>query len=86
MHHLSSFCCRWTLTYLRWKENERVKQFGFVQSELDRAIKSTLSRFENIYNERDKTKSAELLQEYVRNYLKGETIPGIEKEFEMHQK
>ncbi len=68
------------------KENERVKQFGFVQSELDRAVKSTLSRLENMYNERDKTKSVELLQEYVRNYLKGETIPGIEKEFEMHQK
>lgn len=68
------------------KENERVKQFGFVQSELDRAVKSTMSRMENMYNERDKTKSVELLQEYVRNYLKGETIPGIEKEFEMHQK
>lgn len=68
------------------KENERVKQFGFVQSELDRAVKSTMSRLENMYNERDKTKSVELLQEYVRNYLKGETIPGIEKEFEMHQK
>lgn len=67
-------------------ENERVKQFGFAQTELDRAIKTTMSRMENMYNERDKTKSVELLQEYVRNYLKGETIPGIEKEFEMYQK
>ncbi|MBW0162894.1 MAG: insulinase family protein [Sediminibacterium sp. Gen4] len=67
-------------------ENERVKQYGFAQTELDRAVKSTLSRIENMYNERDKTKSVELLQEYVRNYLKQESIPGIEKEFEMHQK
>ncbi len=67
-------------------ENERVKQYGFAQTELDRAVKSTLSRMENMYNERDKTKSVELLQEYVRNYLKDESIPGIEKEFEMHQK
>ncbi len=67
-------------------ENERVKQYGFAQTELDRAVKSTLSRMENMYNERDKTKSVELLQEYIRNYLKDESIPGIEKEFEMHQK
>lgn len=67
-------------------ENERVKQYGFAQTELDRAVKSTLSRMENMYNERDKTKSVELLQEYVRNFLKDESIPGIEKEFEMHQK
>lgn len=67
-------------------ENERVKQYGFAQTELERAVKSTLSRIENTYNERDKTKSVELLQEYVRNYLKDESIPGIEKEFEMHQK
>jgi len=67
-------------------ENERVKQFGFAQTELERAVKTTLSRMENMYKEREKTKSVELLQEYVRNYLKDESIPGIEKEFEMHQK
>ncbi|MEN9298170.1 MAG: hypothetical protein RLZZ429_483 [Bacteroidota bacterium] len=67
-------------------ENERVKQYGFAQTELDRAVKNTLSLIENMYNERDKTKSVDLLQEYVSNYLKDESIPGIEKEFEMHQK
>lgn len=67
-------------------ENERVKQFGFQQTELDRAVKTSLSRMENMYNERDKTKSAELLQEYIRNFLQDESIPGIEKEYEMYQK
>jgi zinc protease len=67
-------------------ENERVKQYGFVQTELDRAAKNTLSRIENAYNERDKTKSAELLQELVRNYLKGECIPGVAYEYELYKK
>ena len=67
-------------------ENERVKQYGFVQSELDRAIKNILSRVENTYNERDKTKSAELLQELINHYLKGEAIPGIAFEYAFYQK
>lgn len=67
-------------------ENARVKQYGFVQTELDRAVKNVLSRMENAYNERDKTKSAELLQELVEHYLKGEAIPGIAYEYELYQK
>ena len=62
-------------------ENERVRQYGFVQSELDRAVKSSMSYIENLYKERNKTKSAELLQELVRNYLKQESIPVIEYEY-----
>jgi zinc protease len=67
-------------------ENERVKQYGFVQTELDRAVKNTLSHMENLYNERDKTKSAELVQELVGNYLKEEAIPGIAYEYGLYQK
>jgi zinc protease len=67
-------------------ENERVKQYGFVQTELDRAVKNMLSRIENMYNERDKTKSAELVQELVGNYLKEEAIPGISYEYALYQK
>lgn len=67
-------------------ENERVKQYGFAASELERAEKNVLSRVENAYNERDKTKSAELLQELIENYLKGEAIPGIAYEYALYQK
>lgn len=67
-------------------ENERVRQYGFVQTELDRAVKAAMSRMENLYKERDKTKSAELLQELVRNYLKQEAIPGIDYEYTLYQK
>ncbi len=67
-------------------ENERVKQYGFVQTELDRAVKNILSRIENMYNERDKTKSAELIQELITNYLKGDGIPGIAYEYNLYRK
>jgi zinc protease len=67
-------------------ENERVKQYGFVQTELDRAVKNIMSRIENAYNERDKTKSVELVQELVGNYLRDEAIPGIAYEYELYRK
>jgi zinc protease len=66
-------------------ENERVRQYGFLQTEMDRAVKNILARVENAYNERDKTKSAELVQELVSNYLEGEAIPGIAMEYELHR-
>ncbi|NCI46047.1 M16 family metallopeptidase [Sediminibacterium soli] len=66
-------------------ENERVKQYGFQQSELDRAVKNMLSRIENRYRERDKTKSAEHVQELVNNYLHGEAIPGIAYEYALYR-
>jgi zinc protease len=67
-------------------ENERVRRFGFQQAELERAKQNLLSRVENEYRERNKTKSAELVQELVQHYLKGEAIPGMEKEYELHRK
>ncbi len=67
-------------------ENERVKQYGFAQTELDRAVKNVLSRVENEYNERDKTKSADLVQELIDNYLKGEAVPGIAYEYALYKK
>jgi zinc protease len=43
--------------------------------------KSVYSSFEKAYNERDKTESEQLVSEYIRNFLTGEPIPGIEYEF-----
>lgn len=67
-------------------ENERVRKFGFTETELDRAKKNLLSNMENAYNERNKTRSAELVEELIRNYLNGEPIPGIEFEYGLYQK
>lgn len=67
------------------EENQRVKQFGFQEGELDRARKSLLAGLERQYNDRDKMESGRLLGEYIRNYLEDEPIPGIEAEFEMYK-
>jgi zinc protease len=67
------------------QENERVRQNGFTQSELERAKVAVLASMENSFNERNKTKSAELIEELIRNFLTNEPIPGIEKEYAMYK-
>jgi len=64
------------------EEIERVKRFGFTQPELQRAKKTILAQYERTYNNRTKTESADLVDEYMNNFLVQDPIPGIEKEFE----
>jgi zinc protease len=68
------------------EENERLKKYGFLQTELDRAKKETLRGYEQSFNERYKVKSENIAAEYVRNYLKQEPIPGIVYEYEIAKK
>ncbi len=68
------------------EEVERAKKFGFTQTELDRAKSQYLSNMENMYNNRDKTESADLVDEYVRNFLEKEPIPGIAWEYDEAKK
>ena len=67
-------------------ENERVRRFGFTSTEFERQKKEVLHRMEKAYNERDKTESRSLAGEYVRNFLNGEPIPGIEFEYNLYKK
>jgi zinc protease len=62
-------------------ESRRVDQFGFLQSELDRAKANLLRSYERAYAEREKTPSESHVEEYVGNYLEQEAIPGIEYEY-----
>lgn len=62
-------------------ENERVKRFGFNQSELDRQKKQLMTNMENQFNEKDKTESKELVMQYVYNFLTGEAEPGVENRY-----
>ncbi len=62
-------------------ENERVKLYGFTQSEFERYKKIMLKDMEQKYNERDKTESEQLVSLYVNNYLSNQQIPGIEFEY-----
>lgn len=67
-------------------ETERVKRYGFTDPELERFKKDYISFFEQAYNERDKSKSVSYAQEYIRNFLEDESIPGIEFEYAFAQK
>lgn len=67
-------------------EMERIRRFGFTQSELDRAKIQVMTGMEENYKERDKTPSASFAREYVSNFLTGEPMPGIEYEYEIYKK
>jgi zinc protease len=64
------------------KENERVRQYGFTNGELERYKKIVLNRYDQSNNERDKTESDSYAREYIRAFLQKEPIPGIEYENE----
>ncbi len=66
-------------------EAKRVDEFGFLQTELDRAKQNMVRGYERAYAERSKTQSASLVQELIDNYLQGEAIPGIEYEYRLVQ-
>jgi zinc protease len=63
------------------EENARARKFGFTGPELDRAKKSLMRNMERAYNERDKSESADYADEFIRNFLDKEPIPGIQNEF-----
>ena len=64
-------------------EAKRVDEFGFLQSELDRAKQNMLRSYERAYAERAKTNSGAYVGEYINNYLEGEPTPGIEYEYDL---
>jgi zinc protease len=66
-------------------EVERIRQFGFTQTEFDRMRLSRLRRMEVAYNERDNQRSGQFATEYVSHILYGEAVPGISREFNMLQ-
>lgn len=66
-------------------EMKKAKQYGFNEGELELARKGMMSSMEKSYNERTTTESGRLIEEYVRNFLENEPIPGIEKEYEYYK-
>jgi len=58
-------------------ETERVRQFGFTVTELERAKQSALLAVDNAYKERDKTQSTYFVQQYQQNFLTGAAFPGV---------
>jgi zinc protease len=66
-------------------EAARVRQHGFTDTELAREKETMLRGIEQAFKERDKTESSDYAEEYIRNFLTDEPIPGVELEFEMQK-
>lgn len=64
-------------------ENERVKQHGFTQTELERQKKQMLSNLEKRQKEKDKTPSSSFVRDYTSHFLSNAPIPGIDNELEL---
>lgn len=67
-------------------EAERASRHGFSAGELEREKARLLRFYEQAYAERSKTESGRFADEYVRNFLEEESIPGIAYEYQLVQR
>jgi zinc protease len=67
-------------------EAERVRKLGFTQTELDRAKLGVQRAYELMLTQRDDRSSASHADEFIRNYLTNESLPGADLEFALHQR
>ncbi|MCH5318615.1 MAG: insulinase family protein [Paramuribaculum sp.] len=68
-----------------YRELLRALRGGFTPGEYERAKSEYLSRYERQYNNRNQRENNSFVQEYVRNFLDKEPIPGLEVEWQMVQ-
>jgi zinc protease len=67
-------------------EMERVARFGFTATELEREKLNMRLFLERASIEEDTWQSDALAEEYIRNFLQQEPIPGIKYELGLHQR
>jgi len=67
-------------------ENERMAKFGFTAGELETVKKKMEAGIEKQFKEKDKTKSAVYVQQYLNNFLIGAGIPSAEHTYELSKK
>ena len=67
------------------EEMQRVLRYGFTATELEREKANLLRSIESTWLERDQRPSQRLAGEYIRHFLEGEPVPGIDAEYELHQ-
>lgn len=65
---------------------EKMRRYGFTQSELDRVKTNYLNGMENALNSKNTRDNRSYVNEYVRNFEDQESIPGIEWEVRFAQK
>ena len=61
-------------------------RFGFTATELDREARSQQRFLENAAIEKNKSPSGPLAEEFIRNFLEDEPIPGIVYEYALNQR
>lgn len=66
-------------------EAERVKAYGFLESELERAKLDVMSFFENYWKQRNDLESSDYIQPLLDAFTKGETYPSIDWQWETVQ-
>jgi zinc protease len=64
---------------------EKMRRYGFTESELELAKTEMLNDYEQAYNERNTQKNISLAREYIRNFEDKDPIPGIEWEWKFVQ-
>jgi len=67
------------------KEIERARRHGLTGTEVYRAKEEFLSQIERTYDNRAKLKTSYYVNKYVRNFLDGNAVPGIETEYQLYQ-
>ena len=67
-------------------EVERVRRFGFTAPELDRLRQNRLRSYERLVIEDQNRQSNSRADEYIRNFLTNEPLPGAELEQAFHQR
>ncbi len=65
-------------------EAERIKQFGFTQSEFERAKKNSSRALQKQYEERDKIESGRIASAYTSSFLSGNTVYSIKYIYEIY--
>jgi zinc protease len=65
-------------------EMARVSQFGFTATELDRQKQSMMRTWQRVLAEKNNRVSASRADEYVRNFLIGETLPTTDDEYALN--
>ena len=67
-------------------ELQRVAQFGFTSTELDRAKQAMMAGSERVVTESPDRQSASRADEYTRNFLEDEALPTIWQELAFHRR
>ncbi|MBQ2608170.1 MAG: insulinase family protein [Paludibacteraceae bacterium] len=60
---------------------EKMRRYGFTESELERVKTERLNSIEKSYNERNNRQNISIARECIRHFEDGEVMPGLEWEF-----